>query len=124
MWIEKLVGDLGDKKSYREYKARVKRLPTAYREAGTALERYLMYLGPSDDGKALIAMLSDLAELLEQSVADGVSIRDLVGDDPSEFAETFMANYAGGSWVRKERARLARSIEEAIDQAIDREGER
>lgn len=117
MWIDKLVGDLGDKKSYLAYKARVKKLPTGYREAGSALERYLMYMGPSNDGKALVAMLGDLAELLEQSVADGTTIRDLVGDDPSEFAEAFLDNYAGGSWIRTERTRLAESIDRAI---IDR----
>ncbi len=116
MWIEKIVGDLGDKKSYLEYKSRVKRLPPGYREAAKALERYLMYMGPSDDGKALILMLNDLADLLEQSVADATPIRALVGDDPSEFAEAFLDNYAGGSWIRKERARLADSIDHAIEE--------
>ncbi|MDO7880691.1 DUF1048 domain-containing protein [Salinibacterium soli] len=114
MWIEKLTGDLGDKKRYREYKRRVKALPTGYREAAAALERYVMYLGPSDDGPTLIAMLDDLAELMERSAADDLAIRDLVGDDPVEFAEAFMANYGGGSWIRKERDRLAASITEAI----------
>lgn len=114
MWIDKIVGDLGDKKSYLEYKSRVKKLPTGYREAAKALERYLMYLGPSDDGKALISMLTDLADLLEQSVADGTPIRLLVGDEPAEFAETFLDNYPGGSWIRKERTRLAESIEHAV----------
>lgn len=116
-WIDKLVGDLGDKKSYLKYKSRVKELPTGYREAAKALERYVMYMGPSDDGKALIAMLDDLADLFEQSVADSTPIRTLVGDDPSEFAETFLDNYAGGSWIRKERARLTESINRAIDEA-------
>lgn len=115
MWIDKLVGDISDKKRYLEYKSRVKTLPPGYREVAKALERYLMYMGPSDDGKALIAMLADLVELLEQSVADATPIRALVGDDPSEFAEAFLDNYAGGSWIRKERARLATSIDSAID---------
>ena len=117
MWMDKIVGDLGDKKKYREYKARVKALPAGYREAATALERYVMYLGPSDDSESLIAMLNDLADLFEQSVADETPIRDLVGDDPSEFAEAFMSNYSGGSWIKKERARLASSIDAAIEDA-------
>jgi len=113
MWIEKLIGDLGDKKSYLEYRARIKKLPQGYRESALALERYLMNMGPSDDGEALIAMLNDLADLLEQSVADNTPIRSLVGDDPFEFAEAFLDNYAGGSWIRKERTRLADSIDRA-----------
>ncbi|MEO9104540.1 MAG: DUF1048 domain-containing protein [Terrimesophilobacter sp.] len=116
MWIDKIVGDLGDKKNYVEYKSRVKQLPPGYREATKALERYLMYMGPSDDGKALISMLNDLADLLEQSVADATPIRALVGDDPSEFAEAFLDNYAGGSWIRKERSRLAESIDRAMEE--------
>jgi DNA-binding ferritin-like protein (Dps family) len=115
MWIDKIVGDLADKKSYREYRARVKKLPSGYREAAQALERYLMYLGPSSDSAALIAMLNDLAELFDQSVADATPLRALLGEDPSEFAEAFMDNYAGGSWIRKERARLTESIDRAIE---------
>ena len=117
MWIEKLVGDLGDKKKYREYKARVKSLPDDYREAATGLERYLMYFGPNEDGKSLLAMLNDLAELLEQGVADGTPIRDLVGSDPVEFAEVFLENYGGGSWVRKERDRLTKTIDRAAGES-------
>ena len=113
MWIERLIGDLADKKSYLEYRARIKKLPHGYRESALALERYLMNMGPSDDGEALIAMLTDLADLLEQSVVDETPIRSLVGDNPSEFAETFLDNYAGGSWIRKERTRLADAIDRA-----------
>lgn len=115
MWIEKITGDLSDKKKYREYKSRVKALPDGYRQTANALERYLMYLGPSNNGPTLIAMLGDLADLMEQTVADHVPIRDLVGENPVEFAEAFMANYDGGSWIRSERDRLTHAIDEAID---------
>ncbi len=113
MWIEKIVGDFGDKKRYRQYKERVRQLPEGYREAAGAIERYLLNLGPSGDGKSLITMLNDLADLLEQSVAAGTPIRDVVGEDPAEFAETFMQNYEGGSWIRSERDRLGKAIDRA-----------
>ncbi len=112
-WVEKITGSFDEKKSYRAYRARVKALPAGYREAALALERYLMNVGPSNDGKALIGMLADLADLFEQSVAEETPIRALVGDDPSEFAEAFLDNYAGGSWIRAERKRLAESIDHA-----------
>lgn len=116
MWIEKVIGDLADKKAYKEHKARMKALPAGYREAGSAVERYVMYLGPSDDGKQLIAMLGDLADLFEQAVADGTSVRQLVGEDPIEFAEVFMGNYSGGSWIKKEGARLSKAIDAAVEE--------
>jgi DNA-binding ferritin-like protein (Dps family) len=87
--IEKVTGDFADKRRYRDYKARVKRLPEGYRLAAGALERYLLYLGPSDNGRSLIAMLTDLADLLEQSVATGIPLRDVVGTDPADFADAF-----------------------------------
>jgi len=115
--IELVVGDLADKKSYREYKARVKALPSGYREAEAAVSRYVMNLGPNEDGATLVRMLGDLAELFEQAVADGTTVRELVGVEPVEFAEAFMANYDGGSWIGKERARLAKSIDAAAGDA-------
>ena len=33
-------------------------------------------------------------------------MREIVGDDPVEFAETFAQAYAGKRWIDKERARL------------------
>lgn len=112
-WIDKITGSFEDKRSYLAYRARVKALPAGYREAALALERYLMNLGPSNNGKALTGMLADLADLFELSVAQETPIRALVGEDPSEFAEAFLDNYAGGSWIRAERKRLAESIDHA-----------
>ena len=35
----------------------------------------------------------------------------IVGDDPVEFAETFLANYSEGQWINKERKRLTDAID-------------
>lgn len=114
--IELIVGDLGEKRRWREYQARVKQLPAGYRQAAKGLERYAMMFGAVDDGPTLIRMFEDLAELLELSAADGLPIRDLVGEDPTDFMETFLDAYrgAGKSWVERERDRLAATIDKAI----------
>jgi len=75
-----------------------------------------MNLGPTGNGKNLITMLNDLADLLEQSAAAGTPIRDVVGVDPAEFAEEFMQNYDGGSWIRTERDRLGKAIDRAEEE--------
>ncbi|MFD4369737.1 DUF1048 domain-containing protein [Rhodococcus sp. NPDC058521] len=111
--IERITGGFADKRRWREYKARVAALPLGYRTAAGALERYLMYFGPSGEPDSLLSMLADLAELFEQSAADGISIRDVVGADPVEFAEEFLRNYEGSSWVEKERQRLTSAITRA-----------
>lgn len=112
-WIEQLTGSLEQKKQYRQYKTRVEHLPADYRAAATALERYLMYFGAITKGDVLVSMLGDLADLFEQSAADATPIREVVSDDPVEFAETFMRNYTGGQWINKERERLIKAIDAA-----------
>lgn len=72
-----------------------------------------MYFGAITKGDVLVSMLGDLADLFEQSAADGTPIREIVGNDPVEFAETFMRNYTGGQWINKERERLIKAIDAA-----------
>lgn len=115
-WYEKIIGDLSAKKQWREYRQRVHALPEQYRQTAAALERYLLNLGPTENTDGLIRMVSDLADLLEQAAAAQTPVRDLVGADPVVFAEEFMANYGDGSWIGRERTRLARAIDEAARQ--------
>ena len=113
---------IGEKRRWRQYKARVAQLPPNHRAAAQAVERYLMHAAGVADGETATRMLEDLADLFEQSAADGSSVRDVVGDDPVEFVETFIRNYADGSWLRRERERLVRSIDDA--EAAERGGGR
>ena len=117
-WIEKVTGSLEQKKQYREYKARERNLPEPYRTAIEALDRYLMYFGAITKGDVLVTMLNDLADLFEDSAARGTPIRDIVGEDPVEFVDTFLQNYSEGQWISKERQRLT----EAIARAAGEEG--
>ena len=112
-WIEQ-------KRRYRQYKARTKQLPANYYTAIDALERYMQYFGP---GKAnsLLSMLEDLADLFEQSAANGTPIREVVGEDPVEFAEAFLRNYPEGQWISRERERLTNAIERAAGEDTGKE---
>ena len=109
-WIERITGSIQDKKRYRQYKARTRQLPADYRAAIDALDRYLMYRGAITNGEIMLSMLEDLADLFEQSVATGTPIREIVGEDPVEFAETFLQNYSQGEWINGERDRLTNAI--------------
>jgi DNA-binding ferritin-like protein (Dps family) len=112
-FIEKVVGDFGDKRRWRAYKARVKALPESYRTAVEALNRYFMYFGGISKGDVMMKMLEDLADLFEQAAADQTPVRAIVGEDPVEFAETFLRNYSDGQWINKERERLIKAIARA-----------
>ncbi len=58
-------------------------------------------------------MVGDMADLWERAAVDGTPVREVVGDDPVDFAETFVRAYTGKQWIDKERARLTRSIDTA-----------
>jgi DNA-binding ferritin-like protein (Dps family) len=103
---------IGQKKRYRQYKARAHQLPPDYRAAIEALERYLLHFGPGT-GEGVVSMLEDLIDLFEESAANGTPIRDVVGEDPVEFAEAFLRNYPEGSWIQRERDRLTTAIDRA-----------
>ena len=113
-WIELFTGSLEQKKQYRQCKARIKQLPANYRAAAEALERYLMYAGGIAKGDVAVRMHGDLVDLFEESAANGTPIRDIFGDDPVEFVETFIANYSDGQWINKERDRLIKAIDHAV----------
>jgi DNA-binding ferritin-like protein (Dps family) len=110
--VETVTGPLDQKKRYRQYKARIERLPASYRTAAQALQRYSYYFGHGTSEGGL-SMLDDLADLFEQAAASGTPVREIVGDDPVEFAEAFLRNYPEGQWITRERSRLKSSIERA-----------
>ena len=114
-FISKVVGE---KRQWREYKARARQLPTSYRTALDALERYLNYFGTGGGGTAIY---EDLIDLFEQSAANGTPIRQIVGEDPVEFIETFVRNYPKGQWIIRERERLTNAIERAAGENTGRE---
>jgi DNA-binding ferritin-like protein (Dps family) len=109
---------IGDKRRWRAYKARVRQLPPDYRTAVEAIERYLMHFGPVD-GDSAASVFEDVADLFEQAAADGTPIRQVVGEDPVEFVDALVRNYAKGGYVDRERQRLVDAIE-----SVEREEER
>ena len=65
----------------------------------------------------------DLADLFEQAAADGTPVREIVGEDPVEFAEAFLRNYPAGHWITRERDRLTRSIQQAAGEVAGDQGD-
>ncbi len=86
---------IGDKRRWRQYKARVRQLPPNYRMAVETIERYLMYFVLAD-GDAAASMFEDLADLFEQAAADGTPVREIVGEDPVEYRRGVRPELLGG----------------------------
>ncbi|MFI5284924.1 MAG: DUF1048 domain-containing protein [Candidatus Dormibacteria bacterium] len=113
---------IGEKRQWRQHKARTRELPASYRTAVEALERYLMHIGPGGDGADAASMFEDLIDLFEQSAANRTPIREIVGEDPVEFLEAFVRNYPDGQWRIRERDRLISAIERAEREDTGNEG--
>jgi DNA-binding ferritin-like protein (Dps family) len=118
-FISKMIGE---KRQWRQHKARTRELPASYRTAVEAVERYLMYAGPGGDGAGAASMFEDLLDLFEQSAANRTPIREIVGEDPVEFLEAFVRNYPDGNWRTRERDRLISAIERAEAENTGSEG--
>ena len=112
-WIELLTGSLEQKRRYKRCRARIDALPEPYRAVAKALERYFMYYGGITDGETYLKMSGDFVDLWERAAVDGTPVRDIVGDNPVEFVETFTQAYTGKHWIDKERARLTKAVEDA-----------
>src|SRR6478672_5274309 len=128
-WIETVTGSLDQKKQYRQHKARMEALPEPYATAAKAVQRYLMYYGGVTDGTTLVTMLGDLADLWDRAAADGTPVRDIVGEDPVEFAEAFAQAYAGRRPAMTGAAIEVRGLEKSFKdlpvlQGVDFEVER
>ena len=61
--------------------------------------------------------------IAEQAAADGTPVREIVGEDPVEFAEAFLRNYPAGHWITRERDRLTRSIQQAAGEVAGDQGD-
>lgn len=108
-FISKVVGD---KRRWRQYKARVRQLPPSYRTAVDAVERYLMRFGPID-GESAMSVFEDVADVFERAAAAGTPIREIVGEDPAAFVDALVRNYPTGGYVARERRRLISAIDHA-----------
>jgi DNA-binding ferritin-like protein (Dps family) len=112
---------IGDKRRWRQYKARVRQLPPSYRMAVDAIERYLNYAGGLGvEGAA--SLLDDVVDLFERATADGTPIRKIVGEDPVEFVDALIQNYSKDGYIARQRERLVSDINRAAGEDTGSEG--
>ena len=81
--IEKLIGDLNEKKRYRDAEKRAIALPKEYSNAYKDIKQYLW----SVSGIMSIEPLVSLADMLEEAAANGRKVVDITGLDVAAFAD-------------------------------------
>ena len=75
-----------------------------------------MHFGAINDADSITNLFGDVIDIFERAAADNAPIRDIVGDDPVEFADALIRNYQATGYVAKEKARLAKSIDDAVEE--------
>ena len=68
--INTVIGDMSEKKSYKENEKRAKALPTEYSEAYKDIKHYIF----STAGITSMEPLKVLVDILEEAAADGKSV--------------------------------------------------
>ena len=96
-----------EKREYRAYQKRVNELPEEYRKAMKAIETYMWNFAK---GSGMFELLKNILEMFENSANDGLSVRDVVGNDIAEFADSLLAEFPEETWMDKMRKKLRDSI--------------
>ena len=100
---------MGDKKEYKQFKNRVAELPTSYKTAFNALEKYMWNFA---GGSGFMKVLNAALDIFEEAAGDQVALNDVLGNDPVAFADGLMAQYPDELWLRKQQNNLRAAIAE------------
>jgi len=107
--FEKIIGSLDDKREWREMEARVKSLPSEYRNAYKAIQKYMWTAGGGPtDWKDSSRIFVGILELFEEGAAEGKKVTDLTGEDVAAFCDDLVKDEK--TWKDKYRKKLNDTI--------------
>jgi len=81
--IDTIIGDLSEKKDYRENEKRAKALPTEYLEAYKNIKQYIF----ATAGILSMEPLKVLVDVLEEAAANNRSVTEVTGPNVAAFAD-------------------------------------
>ena len=81
--IDKIIGDLDEKKAYRKNEKRAQVLPAEYAAAYKDIKHYIF----ATSGILSMQPLVTLVDLLEEAAADNRRVIDITGPDVATFAD-------------------------------------
>jgi DNA-binding ferritin-like protein (Dps family) len=85
--IKLIIGDLEEKRVYKQFMKRVNALPKDYRFAFRKIQHYMFSVGPPGGD---MTIFTDLVDLFEASAAEGKQVLDVIGSDVGKFCDEFM----------------------------------
>ncbi len=87
-FIETIIGDLEEKRQYRETEKRAKALPKEYAEAYKEIRNYIF----STSGILHMDPRKTLVDLFEEAAANNKSVVDITGKDVAAFVDELVSD--------------------------------
>jgi DNA-binding ferritin-like protein (Dps family) len=91
--IKLIIGDLEEKRAYKQLMKRVDALPKDYQLAFCKIQHYMYSVGASGVDMTIftdLTMFADMVDLFEASAAEGKQVLDVIGSDVGNFSDEFM----------------------------------
>ncbi|MBD2872924.1 DUF1048 domain-containing protein [Paenibacillus arenilitoris] len=105
---EKITGN-DMTREMKAFEARVKMLPTDYQAAWEEIDGHL-WPHSNFSGRNLMPILDGVLSLLEETAADGQSVREVLGDDIKGFCSALAGEEGAKSFRDKWREQLNKNI--------------
>ncbi|WP_096437381.1 DUF1048 domain-containing protein [Alteribacter populi] len=106
--IEKIIGNLDDKREWKTMEARAKALPSEYRNAYNAIKKYMWTSGGLTDWKDIRRIFGGILDLFEEGSAESKKVIDLTGEDVAAFCDELVKD--AKTWQDKYREDLNQRI--------------
>ncbi|MEG0578146.1 MAG: DUF1048 domain-containing protein [Bacilli bacterium] len=87
-FVKLVIGDIDDKRAYKNMMKRVDNLPKDYQFAFKKIQHYIYTVGNFNSD---ITIFEELIELFEASAVDGRQVLDVIGSDVSKFSDEFIS---------------------------------
>ncbi|WP_186577973.1 DUF1048 domain-containing protein [Aquibacillus kalidii] len=107
-FIDKIIGNMDDKREWKAMEARAKILPSEYLNAYKAIQKYMWTAGGPTDWKDIHHIFGGILDLFEEGAANGKKVTDLTGDDVADFCDELVKDTK--TWRDKYREKLNNTI--------------
>lgn len=106
--FEKIIGSLEEKREWRAMEARAKALPSEYRNAYKAIQKYMWTAGGPIDWRDISRIFNGIIDLFEEGAVKGKKVTELTGEDVAAFCDELVKDTK--TWNDKYRKKLNDAI--------------
>ncbi|WP_175072799.1 DUF1048 domain-containing protein [Terribacillus sp. AE2B 122] len=106
--VEKIIGNIADKREWKEMEMRAKALPSEYHTAYNAMKEYMWVSYGLSDWNEINRIFRGVLDLFEEGAAEGKKVTDLTGKDTAAFCDELVKD--SPTWRDKYRIKLNNKV--------------